>query len=156
MFFFTLIMFTKLWGWVISCLLEGGLLLMKQVSRGNLLLMQGLPKLVCCPFFCLFSTYSKVCDSIFDNNLMYLFHKFFSLHLGVLWGVNIFVECSWMDPLVPTWCIPINMDIILKFGLFSCFKSMDRSIHTLMKNPNPIQDMWIFSDYLNVMLLKYK
>lgn len=49
------------------------------------------------------------------------------------------------------------MDIFSKFGLFSCFKTMDGSVDTLMTYVKFMGDSWdifVVSDYLNVMLLK--
>lgn len=41
------------------------------------------------------------------------------------------------------------------FGLLGCFNSMGRSINTLMIYLSFVGDVWIVSDYLFVMLLKY-
>jgi hypothetical protein len=48
-----------------------------------------------------------------------------------------------------------KMNISSTFGLFGCFDSMGGSIGTLLQYLNLMGDMWILSNYLNVMLLKY-
>lgn len=47
------------------------------------------------------------------------------------------------------------MNIFPKFGLFGCFNSMVGYVGTFMQYLNYMGDMWIFSNYLKVMLLKY-
>lgn len=47
------------------------------------------------------------------------------------------------------------MDIFSNFGLLGCFISMGGSVDTLMKYLDFMEDMWMFSDYLNVMMRKY-
>ena len=51
-------------------------------------------------------------------------------------------------------CDQVNLYIILKYGLFGCFNSMDGSVVTLLIHLNFSGDVWILSDYLNAMLLK--
>ena len=48
-----------------------------------------------------------------------------------------------------------GMTYLSEYGHFGCFNSMGRSIDTLMIHLNFMQEMWIFSDYLKLMLLEY-
>ena len=48
-----------------------------------------------------------------------------------------------------------GMTYLSEYGHFGCFNSMGRFIDTLMIHLNFMQEIWIFSDYLKLMLLEY-